>query len=86
MPTNAKVFVFSLFNFFIIFIQAGDTPLHKASAAGHVGVVKVLLEAGANHSSLNNVNVVNHDFFQLHCSHAAAELSLHYRNIQNYNL
>ena len=37
-------------------IQDGDTPLHKASAVGHEVIVEMLLNAGANHSSVNKVS------------------------------
>ena len=39
-------------------LQDGDTPLHKASANGHIAVVEVLLKAVADHSIENSVSMV----------------------------
>lgn len=37
-------------------LQAGDTALHVAAALNHRKVVKLLLEAGADASVVNNVS------------------------------
>lgn len=37
-------------------LQAGDTALHVAAALNHKKVVKVLLEAGADTTIVNNVS------------------------------
>lgn len=37
-------------------LQAGDTALHVAAALNHKKVVKLLLEAGADASVVNNVS------------------------------
>lgn len=37
------------------FIQDGWTPLNSAAANGHAGVVKLLVDAGANIDQANNV-------------------------------
>ncbi len=39
-------------------LQKDDTPLHEASANGHEVVVEVLLKAGADHSILNIVSMI----------------------------
>lgn len=38
--------------------QAGDTALHVAAALNHKKVVKILLEAGADGTIMNNVSSV----------------------------
>lgn len=47
------------FSFFLkkkFFFQAGDTALHVAAALNHKKVVKLLLEAGADATVVNNVS------------------------------
>ena len=39
-------------------LQYGNTSLHKASAISHKAVVEVLLKAGADHSIMNRVSMV----------------------------
>lgn len=42
--------------FLLCNLQAGDTALHVAAALNHRKVVKLLLEAGADASVVNNVS------------------------------
>ena len=42
--------------FLLCHLQAGDTALHVAAALNHRKVVKLLLEAGADASVVNNVS------------------------------
>lgn len=44
------------FCFLLSDLQAGDTALHVAAALNHKKVVKLLLEAGADASVVNNVS------------------------------
>lgn len=46
-------------------LQAGDTALHVAAALNHKKVVKLLLEAGADASVVNNVSRT-HSFFGIY--------------------
>ena len=39
-----------------VFLQDGDTPLHKASYSGHVAAVEVLLKNGAAINQTNHVS------------------------------
>lgn len=43
-------------------LQAGDTALHVAAALNHRKVVKLLLEAGADASVVNNVSRIRSFF------------------------
>lgn len=40
-------------------LQAGDTALHVAAALNHKKVVKLLLEAGADGTIVNNVSTLH---------------------------
>jgi ankyrin repeat protein len=39
-----------------LYVQAGETALMKAAAAGHVSAVQLLVDAGANTSAVDQVN------------------------------
>ena len=43
-----------------VFWQLGDTPLHKASQFGNLGVIQLLLHKGANIHEANNVRKTTH--------------------------
>lgn len=47
--------------------STGETPIVAASAIGHEDVVRVLLDAGASASALNQVITVFHSIVSNHC-------------------
>ena len=57
-----------------VFLQYGDTPLHRASSKGHVAAVEVLLKNGA---AINQTNKVIWHFIDLLFHLHSQQLSTH---------
>ena len=56
-------FLFALFIFIFISIKWGSSALMKASVNGHLEVVRLLLDRGANIDVVNNVNLFFLSYF-----------------------
>ena len=50
----------------VFYLQDGRTPLHKAAAAGNLGVVQYLVFSGADVNMMNKVSGVMYNFSSVH--------------------